>query len=448
MKKITIIVFYSVYLFFLLGFIFHTSAHPEILGKYTLKYTIYLGFFILIFPLIIYLINFIFKTTKIKYKKRKFVIAPKQKIIISVILLTIIFFGTELFLQKKYKGINPLEYVYSIENYHPFLQFHPISKNNNLNINSHNFRGDEISISKDENTFRIFIMGGSTVYNSGVKYPELFSKLLQDKLQYEYRDKKIEVINTGVDGYTTEHSTIQYLFKVKDFDPDLIILWQGINDLTASCNSPLSYGEYKNDYSHLFGASRNMVYERFFEKNPIKFNLLTLSLFKDTASKNLYSDLTDKFKLKNKYSGEYANENKHSFYDLKELPSEKAYERNIKSFIEITKNDRVPLILGNQASIYKSKMSREEKNVLYFGADLCRENGKLPSIISTKNSLERFNNITKKVAIEEEVSFIDLDKSIPKDLDHFTDDIHYTSLSNRLISEILFKKIIEGGYVN
>ena len=36
-----------------------------------------------------------------------------------------------------------------------------------MNINSHGFRGTEISIEKPENTFRIFGVGGSTMMGSG-----------------------------------------------------------------------------------------------------------------------------------------------------------------------------------------------------------------------------------------------------------------------------------------
>lgn len=448
MKKVVLITFYSVYLFFLLGFILHTSAHPEILGKYTSKYFLSLIFLIILFSVSIFFINFMFITSIIKVNKKKYKFSPRKKILVGFFILIGFFLISESFLQKKYDGKDPLKYIYSINNFHPFLQFQPTKDINNLNINNDNFRGDEISINKDENTFRIFVVGGSTVLNSGISYNEVFSKKLQNKLRNDYPNKKIEVLNAGVDGYTSEHSLIQYLFKIKDYDPDLIIIWQGVNDWYYSCKSPLAYGEYKNDYSNFYGAAGDMVHDRFFKDSPVEFNFLLMRLLDEKISNNLYSDLTNKLKEKDKYKGVYANENLYEFYDLDELPSLVAYERNMSSLVKILAQDQVPLILGNQASLYKENMTRDEKNVLFFGSYHCAQNGKYPTIASTKDGLNKFNDISRRIAEANQATFVDLDALIPKNLNYFTDDAHYTSLANVLIAEILYKKIIEGGFIN
>ncbi len=447
MKKIIIIVFYSLYLFILLGFILHTSNDPQIFGKYTIKYFEILLVLILLFPVSIWLINYMFKISNFKYKKKKYQVKPIHKAIIFIIFCLFLFFISETFLRNKYKDKDPLNYLYSINNYHPFLQFQ-LTRENILHINSDNFRAEEISKKKDENSFRIFILGGSTVLNSGISYDNLFSKILQDKLSNEYPDKKIEVINAGNDGYTSEHSLIQYLFKIKDYDPDLIIMWQGVNDWYYSCNSPISYGEYKNDYSNFYSATAKMVFNRFLEKPLISFNFMTFALAKDIFEKNSYSDLLNFVKSKNKYTGVYANPDKYEFYDLTNLPSLNAYQRNIQEFAQITKNDNVPLILANQATLYKENMSRDERNVLFFGSFHCMKDGKYPTIKSTSEGLGKFNEITRKTAIENELNFIDLDSQIPKNLNYFTDDAHYTVLANKLISEILFQKIVSENLIS
>jgi len=445
-KKITIIIFYSIYIFILLGFILHTSSSPQILNKYTYQYALFLTCLILLLPIGIWIINFIFKETKIKYKKKNYKITSIKKVLLASLGFILFLLIVESYLRTKYYGKDPVNFKYSIDNYHPFLQFQQ-TKDSGLNINSENFRGDEIERKKSDEEFRIFILGGSTVLNSSTPYNELFSKLLQDKLAKEFPDKKIVVINAGNDGFTSEHSVIQYLFKIKDFYPDLIVMWQGINDWYYSCKSPNSYGEYRNDYSNFYSATSNMVFARFLEKPIVSLNLISVNRMLDFSQKNFYSDILRFVESKNKYLGIYSNPDKYEFYNFSKFPSLNAYERNMSEMIKITDSDEVPLILANQATLYKKNMTKDERNVLFFGSYHCKENGKYPSIESMLKGINKFNNVTKNLATENQVPFVDLDSKIPKNLNYFTDDAHYTSLTNQLISKILFDEIVSGEYL-
>jgi hypothetical protein len=199
-------------------------------------------------------------------------------------------------LRNKYRDVEQHTYRYTVDNFHPFLQFIP-SKAQNLHINQWGFRGDEITKQKSKNTYRVFLLGGSTVFNSGVIYEKNVSKRLEEMLSQKYPEKKIEVINAGVDGYTSEHSLIQYLFYIKDFSPDMIIMWHGINDWYYSCTpKQYAYTSYKSDYSHHLGADAQMVFAHFQPSPLLSFHSVLVDQIGIFLKDNLYSDITTKIK--------------------------------------------------------------------------------------------------------------------------------------------------------
>ena len=125
-----------------------------------------------------------------------------------------------------------------------------IKKGNELFISSCH---DELyPIKKAPNTFRIICLGGSTTINedSYLKYKEHYPLLLQNLLQAQYPNKKIEVINLGFGGYSTAHLLILFELNVISWDPDLVIVSENHNDLTAYCFPP----ELTLDYSNKYGS--------------------------------------------------------------------------------------------------------------------------------------------------------------------------------------------------
>src|SRR5438046_8670196 len=101
----------SFYFFFVLGFIFHTSAHPVLFGKYTIKY------FFLLVGLVIFSPALFIIVQKLTFK------FTKRKIIILVIFFLIIVLAvSETFLRIKYRNYESYIYAATIDNFDRFLQ--------------------------------------------------------------------------------------------------------------------------------------------------------------------------------------------------------------------------------------------------------------------------------------------------------------------------------------
>ena len=68
---------------------------------------------------------------------------------------------------------------------------------NLVKLNSENFRAPEFQKDKPENTYRIFILGGSTTFGSGVLDNQTYPYYLQELYDNASLPFKIEVINAG-----------------------------------------------------------------------------------------------------------------------------------------------------------------------------------------------------------------------------------------------------------
>lgn len=112
------------------------------------------------------------------------------------------------------------------------LQFVPNQHFPTVNINEHGFRGPEFTQIKSENTFRIFLLGGSTAFGSGSTSDEAtIPGFLQKKFESQNLPFNVEVINAGIPAVNsyTEHWLIKN--KLIHLEPDLFIIYDGANDI-------------------------------------------------------------------------------------------------------------------------------------------------------------------------------------------------------------------------
>jgi len=121
-----------------------------------------------------------------------------------------------------------------IESYHVKYspeRIEPNQEYQTININSFGFRGKDVSIEKPENLFRIFALGGSTMYGVGSTSDiTTIPGFLQQKFNEEITNKKIEVINAGVSDGWSQTETNLIKTSLLDFNPDLLIIYDGWND--------------------------------------------------------------------------------------------------------------------------------------------------------------------------------------------------------------------------
>lgn len=108
-------------------------------------------------------------------------------------------------------------------------------------INSKGIRGPEYSYNKKPDEYRILILGDSFADGYMVEFEDLFSEAMKRRLNNRRSNMHVEVINTGVSGYSTDQELLFFQNEGKKYNPDLTILMFCENDITYN-NQPKDWG--------------------------------------------------------------------------------------------------------------------------------------------------------------------------------------------------------------
>mgnify|MGYP002861292164 CR=1 FL=1 len=108
------------------------------------------------------------------------------------------------------------------------------------------FRGSGLAQPKPEGVFRIVCLGGSSTYGTGpssneATWPAVVERLLGEAVP----GKRFEVLNGGVPTWTTTESLISLQTRVLPYEPDLVLVYHGMNDASAAL-----WPEPRSDGSH------------------------------------------------------------------------------------------------------------------------------------------------------------------------------------------------------
>jgi len=115
--------------------------------------------------------------------------------------------------------------------YDPYLHVEPNQHYNTININQDGFRGKKISLEKPLDTFRVFVVGGSTIFGVGSSSD---STTVPGYLQKQYdsnSELNIEVINAGTPKSYSFSNGNFIKNNLINYEPDLFIIYTGWNDL-------------------------------------------------------------------------------------------------------------------------------------------------------------------------------------------------------------------------
>ena len=118
------------------------------------------------------------------------------------------------------------------------MELIPNQQNHSTTINSLGFRGDEFSLEKPADVYRIFMVGGSTMFGHGATSDNTtIPGYLQNLFKNSDNDFNIEIINSGIQGADSFDELNLIETKLLDYNPDMLVIYDGWNDLRAQ-NSP------------------------------------------------------------------------------------------------------------------------------------------------------------------------------------------------------------------
>ena len=88
----------------------------------------------------------------------------------------------------------------------------------------------ELPKAKPAGQLRVAVLGGSAVRH-GSKFEDTLPGSLKTLLEEKYPGRDVEVLNAGIESCVSKQSIIYLLFTVLDYEPDVVILYDGANDL-------------------------------------------------------------------------------------------------------------------------------------------------------------------------------------------------------------------------
>ncbi len=136
------------------------------------------------------------------------------------------------------------------------LTIEPNQHMQTININNDGFRGPEIQKEKSDDTYRIMVVGGSTVFGYWATSDQhTIPAHLQEKFNQLNFEKRVEVINVGIKAYNSNDALNLIKKKIVQYDPDLVIIFDGSNDLFLAFDSTIhatDLGELRYIYRKYF----------------------------------------------------------------------------------------------------------------------------------------------------------------------------------------------------
>lgn len=117
--------------------------------------------------------------------------------------------------------------------------------------------GVTVPRAKPQGELRVICIGGSTTVNDDNPEGVVQTRLLEERLRTRIPSHDVRVLNAGGDGFSSAHSLVNFSLRLLDFQPDVVVVLDHVNDMTA-----LDYGDdFQPDYSNKYLSESFLAYE-------------------------------------------------------------------------------------------------------------------------------------------------------------------------------------------
>jgi lysophospholipase L1-like esterase len=340
-------------------------------------------------------------------------------------------------------------------------------------LDEHGFLHDTpVAREKPPGTFRIFLLGGSTAFGAGqniryhavhpypdglYSYPSSIAGRLQALLQTRQPAKRYEVINAAGFERRIHQSLIQYLAALSQFQPDLIINLDGMNDVySLVTGTPFADVEQQLPfYTELYHDQRSLL------KYSATYYVLSTAYSKwvnrqrsaepgPPATPAPVGATTATRPSTVTLPG-------HDAY----LKSKERYTKNAERLLQIVRQYFAVLAADHRPSILvlQPLLNRTKQNKHLSDTERKLAGVMVPAAADAKAAVDEFglllayfyddflSDAFRKTAKEFGVEYIDLNAEIAtvgSDVEFYTDYCHLTPDGNRRVAEILGRAILAG----
>mgnify|MGYP003671418088 CR=1 FL=1 len=279
---------------------------------------------------------------------------------------------------------------------------------------------------KPEGTYRIFFVGGSTTENIALPDEETFPEIVQAKLRERLGGTpKVCTVNTGISGNTIVDSFSLISHRILALEPDLIVVLHATNDMRISMSDRFDPTHYDDLVKH-----KKVRFSDFMEDNSRLFSLSV------QLRKGLFG-LSGAERYKTRRASIPFSKGLDPGVGLPH------FRRYLGMISAVCQEAKVPVVFMTQPSLYKPNNTPEEDAAFWLGVinhgEVNLDNATL------LRGMQLYNAATAEHAQARGHLLIDLDPLVPKDLEHFYDDAHYTGKGCAVIADAIVEGLLQDG---
>ena len=343
-------------------------------------------------------------------------------------------------LARVYSALHPVA-APTLQRFHPFLGY-SLRPNSSTDIedrfgkrhystNSLGLRGRDVPREKGPRTFRIVCVGGSTTENAYVNDDDTYPAQLERMLQAHYPKASIEVLNAGLSAYSSAHLIIHFQLNLVELRPDLLIVYQAINDLM-----PMSYPDFKPDYRNFYTSYhlRRLV-ETDLRRDPSWPAWVASCGIGQVALRARRAMV----------SWDFAEARQRPDQLLSRVPASamRVYERNLRHLVRLARESGVQVCLSTFAHMLQPQMGKEHLEKLrrfpwFHHLSPWRAN----------DALAAMNDTMRKLSQREKTLFVDNDRLMPKDFSLFLDCCHMWPAGCERLARNFCDAIVASGIID
>jgi len=287
-------------------------------------------------------------------------------------------------------------------------------------FNSLGYRSPERPLAKPAGALRVLCVGGSTTFDIAAKEnAATWPALLESRLGSRPGGRpgsEVEVWNAGFPGWTSAENLIALALRDGDLLPDVVVLYQGINDLQPAAHAP-----FDPEYAAGHAAESRMALG--LELRPIAWSERSLLLEKARDLLGAPRDPWQRLKMPSRGPRQSA------------LPPEAlaTFERNVRSFIALARARGSRVLLVTQ--VLRPRQASLEADLDYLAGWLA---GLEPQAASRE--LEKLNEILRG-QVGDDVALADAAREIAWEDGDFADPMHTTAAGSEKLAAFLAPRV-------
>lgn len=270
------------------------------------------------------------------------------------------------------------------------------------------FIENENNINFTESDEVIIFFGGSTTEQLFVNEKHRWQSILERKLNEGQRIPKLKIINAGVSGNNSMHSTVNLIAKGLPLKPKFVVLMHNVND----------YGLLRLSGSYWKSPVDKALLQI---KDETSLRPFMVSI-KDAFVPNIYEIYKIvKYKISN--NDDFNSIRDEEIVNLEIVESK--FRKSLNTFIDLSFTWGIEPVLMTQFNRINSKDGLFKSN--FNGQD----------IEQYIKGYARLNDVIREVSVNRKVDLIDLDKLVPSTKDYIYDSVHLNGNGSKLVADIL-----------